>query len=449
MRSRKYSTALIRLLATVVPLLALAAGTPAVSQSEFVLHNFHLVDGALPGGALIADARQNLYGTTYVGGSGNCAYNGPPSGCGTVYKLTHSPEGRWTETVLYAFQGGSDGEFPFSGLILDQAGNLYGTTPDGGGLGQVCGLDGCGTVFELSPPSQPGGSWTETVLYRFTGGADQGYPRGTLIFDSKGNLYGVTDVGGYGMNGTVFQLIPPSTPGGDWTETTLYAFGSHYRDGLYPVAGLAFDESGNLYGTTGGGGNKGCGTVFQLKPPATSGEWTEKVVHAFQGGTDGSGPTGGLILVRGALMSTTENGGQYDQGTVFQITPSGGGVSESVVYSFQGGNDGAGPYAGLIADSELNLYGTTIGGGALGLEYCTNYPGCGTVFQLTPPAVPGSAWTEKVLYAFSGGNDGGSPDGSLVLGDGWLLGTASEGGSSQVCDIDGIHGCGVVFAIHK
>ncbi len=425
------------------------------AQNEVDLHSFQLgTDGGAPYGTLIADSQQNLYGTTYVGGGGPCLFGLLPSGCGTVFELTQSPGRGWSEQVIYSFQGSSDGAFPLTGLLIDQAGNLYGAT-SAGGTSALCSptnTPGCGTVFELTPPAQPGGVWTETVLYRFTGGDDGSNPEGSLVLDQAGNLYGTAGSGGVGY-GTVYELIAPVL-GGSWTELTLHIFNPlKGEDGADPRAGLIFDAMGNLYGTTLAGGVNcpgllGCGTVFRLiAPQSPSGSWTERVLYAFQGGNDGQGPTGPLLMARGTLLGTTEQGGQFDEGTVFQIRPAGGGVTEAVLYSFQGGQDGAIPNAGLAIDSKLNLYGTTYAGGGLGA--CTNFPGCGTVFKLSPPVPPNTTWTESVLYAFAGGTDGASPIAGLITGRSWLVGVTVQGGGGKACNVDNGVGCGEIFAVHQ
>ncbi len=222
-----------------------------------VLHRFHLNDGAGPQGALVADSQENLYGVTFAGGSGACTYNKLPSGCGTVFELTPLPGGGWSQQTLYTFQGGGDGAFPMAGLAFDQTGNLYGTTSVGGISGCGFGVDaGCGTVFELSPPLQQGGPWTETVLYRFTNGDDGSSPEGSLILDIAGNLYGTSLDGTLGY-GAIFELAPSS--GGSWVENTLHDFDPSSGDGGIPSGGLLFDAIGNLYGATQIGGGTGCG----------------------------------------------------------------------------------------------------------------------------------------------------------------------------------------------
>ena len=328
--------------------------------AETVLHSFNIdPDGSDPHSGVIFDARGNLYGTTFWGG----AYS-----CGTVFQLRQQGVGRWREQVLYSF--GSNGPFndpngshPSAGLVLDAAGNLYGTTLGGGSYQR-------GTVFELSPNAD--GSWTEKVLYSFNESA----PQTELIFDAAGNLYGATVT-------TVFELLPE--PGGGWTEKTLYTFCSltNCADGIGPLGGLIFDTAGNLYGTTLGGGSYDWGTVFELSPQAGGG-WTYKVLHSFNA-TGGvypyRGPWGGLILdARGNLYGTTVQGGAYNYGTVFELSPNAdGGWTEKVLHSFDPKchNDGYNPRAGLIMDVAGNLYGTTSEVGAY-------YHGSGTVFEITP-----------------------------------------------------------------
>jgi hypothetical protein len=290
------------------------------------------------------------------------------------------------ETVLYSFKGGKDGNRPDAGLIMDTSGALYGTTSEGG-------TDG--TVFKLTPPAAGQTVWTESVLYRFKGGRDGKFPNGSLIMDTSGALYGTTTDGGTGCPGfecgTVFELTPPGAGEAEWTESVLYSFKGG-KDGKAPLAGLIMDTSGAFYGTTEGAGigrcsfsgGRGCGTVFELTPPG-AGEtgWTESVLYHFKGGRNGKFPSGGLIMdTSGALYGTTTFGGT-GKGTVFMLTPPGAGETEwteSVLYRFQGGQDGASPAAGLITDTSGALYGTTLNGGT----GCRSLGGCGTVFRLVP-----------------------------------------------------------------
>ena len=271
--------------------------------------------------------------------------------------------------MLYSFGSGSDGAFPFGSMIFDSKGELYGTTAYGGSSGG-------GTVFQLSPPTSSGGSWAETVLYSFGGTGDGAHPRASLILGSNGDLYGTTAYGGGTSNdGTVFQLAP-STTGNGWTETVLYRFKGGTTDGALPYAPLIFG-SGDLYGTTYGGGTSSVGTVFQLAPSTTGGSWTETVLYSFKGGTtDGANPAAALILGSGDLYGTTYGGGTSSVGTVFQLAPSttGGSWTETVLHSFGGTGDGAHPFAPLILGSNGDLYGTTAYGGGTSND--------GTVFKI-------------------------------------------------------------------
>ncbi len=365
------------------------------AAEEKVLHSFNSngTDGIHPQALLIFDAAGNLYGTTSQGGS---------SSAGMVFELTPAGGGTWTEKVLYSFHGGADGSSPRAGLIFDAAGNLYGTTYNGG-------TNFAGTVFELTPAG--GGTWTEKVLLSFGNDVDGSNPQGELIFDGAGNLYATTKNGG-GPNdaGTVFELTPAG--GGTWTEKVLYSF-SGGADGSDPFGGLIFDAAGNLYGTTYQGGSSRVGTAFELTP-AAGGTWTEHVLHNFGTGTDGSGPQAGLTFDgAGNLYGTTNGGGTYNHGTVFELMPAGGGNwTESVAHSFGNGTDGAAPAAGLLLDGAGNLYGTTYSGGSYG---------GGTVFRLNAQGL-------VLLHSFSG-TDGANPVAGLVLdAAGNLYGTTYSGG---------------------
>jgi uncharacterized repeat protein (TIGR03803 family) len=416
----------------------------ATNWHEKVLHSFNGTDGWSPEAGLIFDAAGNLYGTTEYGGTGG---NCGAYGCGTVFELTPNGSGGWTETVLYSFcpqTGCTDGANPAAGLIFDAAGNLYGTT-------EYAGAYNSGTVFELTPNGS--GGWTETVLYSFCSQANctDGYgPLAGLIFDASGNLYGTTrDGGAYGY-GTVFELTP--TGGGGWTETVLHSFNQNGTDGAYPYAGLTFDTAGNLYGTTAYGGPYDYfgghpGTVFELTPTAGGG-WTETVLYSFcsqANCADGLNPYAGLIFdSAGNLYGTTPVGGQ-GHGTVFELTPTaGGGWTEQVLLNFNG-TDGNYPTAGLIFDAAGNLYGTTYEGGSW--TGCSDGPnGCGTVFELTPAA---GGWTQTVLHSFNNtGTDahGYLPYAGLIFdAAGNLYGTTTGGGSGSNCDP--YFGCGTVFEL--
>jgi uncharacterized repeat protein (TIGR03803 family) len=395
--------------------------TPS-QYKETVLHRF---SGGKQGGAPFAgltfDSSGNLYGTTSQGGFG----------FGAVFELTPAKTG-WKERVIYRFAKLPDGIIPNPGsLILDGAGNIYGTTGGGGAYG-------FGTVYELT--RHPDNTWTESILYSFrgSGNGDGQDPEAGLIFDSLGNLYGTTALGGHGCSGTgcgtVFKLSPS---GSDWTETLLYSFRGN-SDGAGVSAPVIFDRAGNLYGTTTEGGNSANqGTVFELTQ--AKGVWKEKVLHRFTGGSDGGGPYAGLTLHgTGHIYGSTFYGGTSGYGTVFELTHLKTEWMETVLYNFDAGSDGGFPYYGtLVFDKTGNVYGTTSTGGCCGF---------GTVFELSPAG--NGKWTETVLDGFVGdGDDGVEPDGGLVFDTaGNLYGTTSGGGGLGTCS-DTVLGCGVVFKL--
>lgn len=298
--------------------------------------------------------------------------------------------------VLYNFNAGADGFNPQGSLVADEAGNLYGVTALGGGASRSCYRGkGCGTVFELVAPAVKTKPWIYKTLYRFTGGFDGGQPIAGLIIDAKRNLYGTTSSGGAGL-GLVFELSP--VQGGGWQETVLHTF--EYADGAVPSARLLFDATGNLYGTTQLGGSNSYGTAFELTP-SEGGGWTETVLYNFGADLDGSMPVAGLTFdQQGNLYGTTENGGiNGDFGTVFELTPTAQGWTETILISFTGVYSSA-PRAEVIFDAAGNIYGTSSTGGPVGGNCPT---GCGSVFQLTPSE--NGAWDETVLYNFDLGNN--------------------------------------------
>jgi uncharacterized repeat protein (TIGR03803 family) len=290
---------------------ALAAPAPTV------LFSFKNLRGANPAGGLFADHAGNLYGMTGQGGANNV---------GTVFELSPPVAGQtaWPETVLFSFHG-PDGAHPYGALIADGAGNLYGTTNQGG-------ANNVGAVFELSPPVAGQTAWSKTVLLTFNG-TNGAYPAGALLADGAGNLYGTTEEGGANNNcgdrvgcGAVFELSPPSAGQTKWTETVLFSF--HKSDGAAPLAGLIADGAGNLFGTTAVGGQSkvcgyhGCGLVFELSPPAAGARaWTETLLRSFNG-IKGKAPYGGLIRDgAGNLYGTTQSGGSHGDGVAFEVTP--------------------------------------------------------------------------------------------------------------------------------
>jgi uncharacterized repeat protein (TIGR03803 family) len=328
--------------------------------------------------------------------------------------VTHAQAQAPTFTVLYSFTGSPDGNGPYlAALILDKAGNLYGTTNAGGtgtcSLGRIGPSPGCGTVFKLDTAGN------ETVLHSFTGSDGSG-PAASLIMDTAGNLYGTTSTGGAFNSGTVFKLDPSGR------ETVLHSFTG--PDGGGPDAGLIMDNAGNLYGTTSGGGSAGVGTVFKID---TSGN--ETVLYSFKGGTDGARPEAGLIMDQaGNLYGTTLAGGtgtcsylSSGCGTIFKLDTSG---KETVLQSFTGSPvDGANPFAALTLNGAGNLYGTTLAGGPGTCNFSPT-PGCGTVFKLD------ASGNETVLHSFTG-IDGGGPLGAALIMDtaGNLYGTTFAGGN--------------------
>jgi uncharacterized repeat protein (TIGR03803 family) len=432
----------------IVTAVLLISNTAAAQWREKPLHRFTGIngDGIDPLAGLVADAAGNLYGTTVEGGeTATC------KSCGILFELSppSSSGGEWIETVLHTFSGSpNDGEAPLGNLIFDSLGNLYGTTASGG-------ASNSGTVFELSPPATQGAPWTETILYSFMGHPDGQGPDSGLTVDAIGNLYGVTSVGGKHTEGTVFELSPPGQSGGSWTETILYSFGkTRGEDGASPTGGVVFDKAGHLYGVTVSNGaytKCNCGTVFELSQ-SQDGSWLESTLHSFGAAGDGKFPAGGLVFSDGALYGVTERGGNTGCsldgcGTVYEITASG---TYTLIHRFvEDTSDGILPQAGLVADDQGNLYGTTDAGG--GSPYCLGsggQVGCGTVYELSRPSQPGGTWAESILYAFSGFNgDGSFPQAPVLFGKGAVkYGTTTQGGDAN-CSYSGSVGCGTVFEV--
>ena len=399
----------LRSSATLAMMLALVAAValPARGQTYQVIHTFQIGDGATPAAGLTMDAAGRLYGTTASGGAHRF---------GTVFKLARAGSG-WTLSTLYSFKGDNDGAAPAGRVSFGSDGALYGTTYEGGGNG--CNAVGCGTVFKLKPsPSACKTAlcpWNETILHAFNQ-SDGNFPLGDLLFDASGNIYGVTSQGGVpNLGGVVYELTPS---GGGWTQSILYSFGGSL---LYPSAGVIFDKAGNLYGTLLGSGD---GHVFQLAP-ATSG-WVYNEVYALLGGGEGGLPEAGLIFDdAGSLYGASTSYGGGGGGTVFKLTPSNGGWTLSILYSFVGvwGNVD-GPIANLVTDKSGNLYGTTYADGAYGM---------GSVFKLIPR---GSGWSYTSLHDFTGGADGANPKSNVIFdANGNLYGTASTGGNQCSCGV--------------
>ena len=397
----------ILMITTIVPFSA------SYAQTYSILHSFTGgLSGAYPYDGLTMDRAGNLYGTTESGGSADQ---------GMVFKLSNH-NGSWTFTALYSFTGGNDGARPYAGVTIGPDGALYGATSVGGLGNPNCPGGGCGTVYKLTPParicSRVQCPWTETVLYRFVDSpTGVNYPWGRVIFDAAGNLYGTTVQGGTGGCGSpgcgaVYKLSPN---GGGWVETTIYSF-TGQGDGATPYDTLAMDGAANLYGTTYYASifSGGYGTVFELSP--SGGGWTEHTLYTFQGGTDGGNPEGGVILDSAGNLygATTESNIGVLEGVAFELSPSGGGWTYSVLSALSGsvGQD-------LSLDSAGNLYGTGIFGGIHGFGY---------VFKLTNS---GGAWTQTDLHDFNDeGGDGFGPFSTVVFdAAGNLYGTTNGGGS--------------------
>lgn len=433
------------------------------AQSETVLYNFCSAGSTCPDGedassSLISDSAGHLYGTSQFGGVGS------PYGRGTVFELSPDGNGGWTETVLYAFTGGADGGEPVAPLLLDSQGNVYGTAQNGG-------TDGYGVVFKLT---STGNTWAESVLHSFGGGSDGENPTSGLIMDSQGNLYGTSDscafelspsggnwtlqvlynIGGgtrasltmdpagnlFGVNtfSYVFE-ISPNGSGGWGPATIIHRFTGAPADGYYPEGTLVLDKAGNLYGTTTNGGTSNAGTVYQLSP-GSGGVWSEQILHSFGGTTsDGEDPWAGVVLdAAGNLYGTTEiSRQQVTAGTVYELTPEAGtgAYKEKILWTFDF-TDGADPVGGVILDSSGNLYGATSSYGASdgGNAYRINMhvaPTDTTVMSSLNPSIYGQPVT---FTATVSSKQGPPPDGEAVtfmeansvLGSGTLSGGSAS-----------------------
>ena len=376
------------------------------------------------------DRDGRLYGTTAGGGSYAGEYC--PSGCGVVFRLVQAPAG-WVVEPLYTFPGEdpAQGLSPYAPITFGPDGNIYGTTMYGGN--PRC-YSGCGTVFRLTPPASVCKSaicpWTETVIYTFQSGSDGAAPLyGALLFGAAGNIYGTTTAGGANNRGTVYKLTPSR---GGWTESILHSFAGA-GDGSYPASSLIFDQQGNLYGTARYGGDlscdfsQGCGTVFELSPSGSG--WTETTLYTFEVNDVGFNPAGALLFdASGNLYGTVPSGGT-DSGTVYELQSSGGSWIASALEQFMGNG---GPVAGLTMDASGNLYGTTVASGSY-------YHG--SVFKMSKQ---GGTWQLTTLHSFDVEGDEGDNlySGVLLDANGNLFGTASQGGVGSC-----VHGCGVIWEI--
>lgn len=371
----------------------LIAAPPSSAQSETILYSTNPDEN--PASGVTMDKQGNLYGVTGSNGL---------TDKGEVFKLTPpaQPGGEWTPTMLHAFDGQPDGEYPSGNLLLDSAGNLYGTTAGGGSRSG-------GTVYEITAAG------VERILYNFKIGTDDARsPAGGLVRDSQGNFYGLTTLGGTANQGAVYKLTPSGK------ETVLYNFQGG-SDGYTPVGALTLDSHNNLYGATWKGGPNHAGTIFKLTPTGV-----KTIFHGFAANsTDGQYPYAGPVMdAKGNLYGTTGYGGANSYGTVFALTASG---TEKILYSFKGGEfDGQLPEASLILDTSGNLYGTTsLNPNAIGPF--------GTVFEVTP------AGKEIILHKFTNSPDGYDSAASLIMdSQANLYGTTTEGGAT---------GAGTVFEV--
>lgn len=388
----------------------LAVSIAATGQTTQVLYSFTGgSDGDNPQGPLVSDSAGNLYGVAVSGGAG----------FGVVFELSPpvNGQGSWTETVLHSFSQ-KDAITVNPGLVMDGNGNLYGTTFN---------LDCCGVAFRLKRPAKPGAAWDYSVIHRFGSVLSRSgsIPNGSLVFDAQGNLYGTTLSGGdiACVCGTVFELSPPVPPEKFWTERVIYGF-KLLPDGNYPYAGVIFDSRGNLYGVTTQGGSGqcndgegdvlGCGIVFELSP--SNGKWTETILFNFKEYQEDQSPNYGITLgPDGAIYGT----GAYN---VFRVAPqwhAGKPWAIQVLHEFTGGADGTAPNGLLIFDTAGNLIGTTQSEG-VGSH--------GTAFKLSPPARKGGQWNDTTLADFgTEGYDSNQPIGGLVFGpNGGLYGTTND-----------------------
>jgi len=395
--------------------LVLAPVAGATAHEKVLYHFTGGTDGAYPSSGLTTDLAGNFYGTTSAGGNTNLCTSNYNPGCGVVFQLTLS-NGKWQETVLYAFQGGTDGSYPSGNLVLDATGNIYGTTVYGG-TDTTC-TYGCGTVFELSPNG--GGSWTKTMLHSFQYYSDGAFPAG-LTVDATGNLFGVTTSG----DGTAYELSPRQR--GTWKETLLCS-----TDGANP--GLTLAGKDNFFFT--GVQDYNNGNVSEVKLIGKL--WHETDVYDFQGGGNGGGPKAGVVVDKHDNLYGTGDQGGNDFGIVFELKRSGSHWKESMLYNFCSRNscaDGARPQAPLVVDKAGNLYGTTANGGT----GCSLQEGCGVVFKL---AHAGTGWKETILHSFKDQPDGSSPTEGLTLDKkGNLFGTTPLGGTGST------GGYGTVFEV--
>jgi len=371
------------------------------------------VDGQYPDTDLVIDSAGKIYGTAVQGGLHNA---------GAVFQL--SPSGNtWAQTTLYSFKGGLDGGQPYKGVTLGPDGNIYGTAVIGG-TGGAC-EEGCGVIFKLV---KSGGSWKESVLYNFTGGADGAGPGAGLTFDQAGNIYGMTAVGGDNALGVIYQLHLQKN--GKWKFAVIHSFTGGKDGGGGSAGRMILDAAGNFFGTVTAGGAHGDGIVFKLTRNK-SGAWKFKTLYAFKGEPDGAFPYSGLVMdATGNLYGTTYYDGEDELGTVYQLTRGQDGKwTEKSLHSFTGGSDGGQSTATPVFDKAGNLYGSTSIGGD---PVCN----CGVIFKLTPN---GNTWKESIPHRFTGIPDAGVAYNGMVRdAAGNLYGATVHGGN---------HNAGAIYKV--
>jgi uncharacterized repeat protein (TIGR03803 family) len=413
-----------------------APETIASARHETVLYSFGATgDAAGPAFGVVADASGALYGTTIFGGTKKAAD-------GTVFKLTPRGSG-YTETVLYSFGGGRDGDGPFGGLAMDGQGAFYGVTLMGGNGGCIAGS--CGLVFKLTP-RKSGSGYVESTLYRFANSGDANQPVGTPVLDTSGDVYGATQFGGLANKGAVFKLTPDPKTASGYSERVIYSLPGG-AGGYLPQSGLAIDKHGALYGEAQYGGNLsacsgGCGVIFKLILSGST--YAAKIIHTFGARPDGQQPMAAVTVdnATGKVFGTTEYGGTF-YGTAFELTPSGSSYTEKILHDFGRRRTqlDTGP---LLLAQHGDLYGAVNqGGGGCGTV------GCGSVFELIKS---GSDYSYKLLLNFHNALNGAEPESTTLItgAGGALYGTTRSGGVETGCadgGPGGALGCGVAFKL--
>ncbi len=390
--------------------LAITICQSAQAQTFSVIHTFTGVGGYAPYAGVTIDRGGHLYGTTSSTG-----LDGPG---GTVYEMK-PVNGNWIFNTIFNFatEYGNVGWIPYSRVVFGPGGSMFGTTLEGGT--GYCD-HGCGAVYNIRPPRTACNSsncpWTGTAILSFDGYSGERPDLVDPVFDQAGNLYGTATTGGSSNIGVVFKLTRSN---GTWTETVIHDFSG--PDGAYPGSGVIFDQAGNLYGTTGEGGQYNLGTVYRLSPSGSG--WTLTTLYSFQGTRDGEYPSATLVFDgAGNLFGATTLGGSGGGGTVFRLSPSGGGWNFSLLYSLAGhASEGQDPgvYNALVLDAAGNLYGA---------DYADTPNGYGSIFKLTPA---NGIWTYTSLHDFAGGSDGANPMGGVNFdANGDLYGTTVYGGTT-------------------